>query len=51
VSAIPQYGGRCERQETLRKQVMKIASEGKVEFDPVYEKVVHARAAAHHHAA
>lgn len=29
-----------ERQETLRKQVMKIASEGKVEFDTVYEKVV-----------
>jgi len=24
----------------LRKQVMKIASEGKVEFDTVYEKVV-----------
>ena len=40
-----------ERQESLRRQVMKIASEGKVEFDPVYEKVVHARAAAHHHAA
>jgi hypothetical protein len=29
-----------ERQETLRKQVMKIASEGKVEFDTVYEKVI-----------